>query len=144
MKDASPVKGFLRAADIGRSRSSILNQIQWTMAILIAGIVALQFVRAANWLTILFAALLSVHSVLFLIAFIYFMLKRPHSLRSETFDYKISELNLKREGDIDIKTSEFIQKRAGAIQAGLFEDVLDPSTLKRSSKPEDRKGPGKR
>jgi predicted ferric reductase len=114
------------------------------MAILIAGIVALQFARAASWLTILFAALLSLHSVLFLIAFIYFMLKRPHSLRSETFDYKISELNLKREGDIEIKTSEFIQKRAGAIQAGLFEDVLDPSTLKRSSKPEGMKGPGKR
>jgi hypothetical protein len=144
MKDSSPVKGFLRAADIGRSRSSILNQIQWTMAILIAGIVALQFARAASWLTVLFAALLSLHSVLFLIAFMYFMLKRPHSLRSESFDYKISELNLKREGDIDIKTSEFIQKRAGAIQAGLFEDVLDPSKLKRSSKPEDMKGPGKR
>jgi hypothetical protein len=114
------------------------------MAILIAGIVALQLARAASWLTILFAILLSFHSVLFLIAFVYFMLKRPHSLRSETFDYKISELNLKKEGDIEVKTSEFIQKRAGAIQAGLFEDVLDPSTLKKSSKPEGAKGPGKR
>lgn len=143
MKAPSPVKDFLRAADIGRSRSSILNQIQWTMAILIAGIVALQFARTASWLTILFAALLSLHSALFLISFIYFMLKRPHSLRSESFDYKISELNLKREGEIDIKTSEFIQRRAGAIQAGLFEDVLDASKLKKHSTAETKKEPGK-
>ncbi len=110
-----PVKDFLRLADIGRSRSSTLNQLQWTMAILIAGIVAFQFAHAASWLSIFLAVLLALNFVVFFIAFLYFMRKRPHSLRSESFDYKMSEL---------------IQRRAGEMKAGLYEEVSAVSELK--------------
>lgn len=111
----SPVKDFLRLADIGRSRSSILNQLQWTMAILIAGIVAFQLAHAPSWLSIFLAVLLALDAAVFFIAFLYFMLKRPHSLRSESFDYKMSEL---------------IQRRAAEMDAGLYEEVSVVTELK--------------
>jgi Flp pilus assembly protein TadB len=111
----SSVKDFLRLADIGRSRSSILNPLQWTMVILIAAIVALQFAHAPSWLSILFATLLVLDMALFFIAYFYFMRQRPHSLRSESFDYKMSEL---------------IQRRAGEMEAGLYEEVSAVSELK--------------
>jgi len=110
-----PVKDFLRLADIGRSRSSTLNQLQWTMAILIAGIVTFQIAHAPSWLSIFLAVLLALDIAVFFIAFLYFMRKRPHSLRSESFDYKMSEL---------------IQRRAGEMKAGLYEEVSAVSELK--------------
>jgi len=85
------------------------------MAILIAGIVSFQFAHAASWLSIFLAVLLALNFVVFFIAFLYFMRKRPHSLRSESFDYKMSEL---------------IQRRAGEMKAGLYEEVSAVSELK--------------
>ena len=111
----SSIRDFIHAADIGRSRSSILNQLQWTMAILIAGIVALQLVHAPTWLVVFLATLLGLDGAVFLSAFLYFMLKRPHSLRSETFDYKITEL---------------MQRRTGEMESGLYEEVSASSDLK--------------
>jgi hypothetical protein len=111
----SSVKDFLRLADIGRSRSSILNQLQWTMAILIAGIVAFQLAHSPSWLSIFLAVLLALTIAVFLFAFLYFMLTRPHSLRSESFDYKMSEL---------------IQRRAGEMEAGAYDEVSAVTELK--------------
>ena len=84
------------------------------MAILIAGIVALQFAHSPSWLSILLASLLTLDAVVFFIAFLYLMFKRPHSLRSESFDYKMTEL---------------IQKRADEMRAGLYEELPNPSNL---------------
>jgi hypothetical protein len=127
---SSSVKDFLRLANIGGSRSSILNQLQWTMVILIAGIVTLQFAHSSNWLTIFLAVLLALDILIFFIAFLYFMLKRPHSLRSETFDYKMSAL---------------IQKRAGEMEAGQYDEVSAVTELRvhldSDSQPEDMERP---
>ena len=111
----SSIREFIRAADIGRSRSSILNQLQWTIAILIAGIVAFQVAHAPTWLSVFLAIVLGLDAAVFLTAFLYFMLKRPHSLRSESFDYKITEL---------------MQRRTGEMEAGLYEEISASSDLK--------------
>jgi hypothetical protein len=111
----SSVKDFLRLADIGRSRSSILNQLQWIMVLLIAGIVVIQFAHSPSWLSIFLAVLLALDAVVIFIAFLYFMLKRPHSLRSESFDYKMSEL---------------IQRREGDIESGLYDEISATTELK--------------
>jgi preprotein translocase subunit YajC len=111
----STVKDFLRLADIGRSRSSILNQLQWTMAILIAGIVAFQLAHSPAWLSIFLAVLLALDAAVFLLAFLYFMLKRPHSLRSESFDYRMTQL---------------IEKRSVQMEAGQYEELSEVSELK--------------
>ncbi len=111
----SSVKDFLRLADIGRSRSSILNQLQWMAAILIAGILASLIAHAPSWLSIFLAVLLALDILVFFFAFLYFMLKRPHSLRSESFDYRVTEL---------------YQRRAGEMEAGLYVEVSEASELK--------------
>jgi hypothetical protein len=111
----SSVKDFLRLADIGRSRSSSLNQLQWMIAILIAGILAFQLAHAPSWLTILLAVLLTVDFALFSTAFSYFMVKRRHALRSEAFDLKMSEL---------------IQRREVEIDAGQYHEVSEASGLR--------------
>jgi len=85
------------------------------MAILIAGIVAFHVARAPTWLSILLAIVLGLDAVVFLGAFLYFMLKRPHSLRSESFDYKVTEL---------------MQRRTGEMEAGLYEEISASSDLK--------------
>ena len=85
------------------------------MAILIAGIVAFQLAHAPAWLSIFLAIILGLDVAVFLGAFLYFMLKRPHSLRSESFDYKITEL---------------MQRRTGEMEAGLYEEVTASSDLK--------------
>ena len=85
------------------------------MVILIAAIVALQVAHSPSWLSILFATLLVLDVAFFFIAYFYFMRQRPHSLRSESFDYKMSEL---------------IQRRAGEMEAGLYEEVSAVSELK--------------
>jgi uncharacterized membrane protein len=111
----SSIRDFIRAADIGRSRSSSVNQLQWTMAMLIAGMVLLQLVHAPTWLSVFLAIILGLDAVVFLGAFLYFMLKRPHSLRSESFDFKMAEL---------------MQRRTGEMDAGLYEEVSASSDLK--------------
>jgi len=78
-------KDILDQAKIGQSRSSVLNPLQWTLAILIAGIVSLLMAHGPNWLTIVLAALLSTTCAVFLCAFLYFMVKDPDALRSEPF-----------------------------------------------------------
>lgn|SRR5690348_9953267 len=111
----STVKDFLRLADIGRSRSSVLNQLQWTMAALIAGVVALQYAHSPSWLIVLLSVLLTLTVGVILYAYIYFMRKRPHSLRSESFDYKMSAL---------------MEKRTAEMKAGLYEEISTSSDLK--------------
>jgi len=86
------------------------------MVVLIGAIVAFQLAHAASWLTILFAILVVLDVALLFVAYFYFMRQRPHSLRSESFDYRITEL---------------IQKRAGAMEAGLFVEYEGAAELKR-------------
>jgi hypothetical protein len=122
---SSSAKGFLSLADIGRSKSSILNQLQWTMAILTAGLIAFQWQHAPSWISILYASLFTADVSVFLVAFVYFMIKRPHSLRSEGFDLQITKL---------------IDKREAQMGAGRYTEVSDLSELEEKGK----KGKGPR
>ena len=114
----SSVKEFLRAADIDRSRSSITNQLQWTTAILIAGIAALQVDHSPSWLIIFLAILLALNVGVFLVAYLYLVRTRPYSLRSESFDHKMSEL---------------IERRTREIESGRYLQVSAVSELREQS-----------
>jgi hypothetical protein len=46
-------------ANIGQSRSSVLNPPQWMVVIMVAGLTGFVFAHAPNWLIILMAVLLS-------------------------------------------------------------------------------------
>jgi predicted membrane channel-forming protein YqfA (hemolysin III family) len=111
------VKEFAKAADIGRSKSSSLNQLEWAMAILIGGIVALLWAHAPVWLLVVFTIFLGLIVVAFVVGFLYFMFNRPHSLRSETFDYKMSAL--------------LISQRVNEIDAGEYDEISTVDALER-------------
>ena len=112
---------FLRLADIGHSKSSILNPLQWRTIVYIAAIVIIQFSHAPSWLTILFAVLVVFDFIILSVAYFYFMRQRPHSLRSEGFDFKVTEL---------------LQNRSGEIKAGQYEEVSFISETNFSGPPE--------
>jgi preprotein translocase subunit YajC len=84
------------------------------MVILICGLITAQVAHCETWVTVFLAVLLALDAGVFLFAFLYLMLKRPHSLRSESFDYRMSEL---------------IQKRAVEIRAGMYEEVKSAKEL---------------
>jgi hypothetical protein len=76
---------LLQQANIGQSRSSVLNPLQWMLVILVFGIGVCLLCHAPLWLVILFAIMLALVLILFLIAYVYFARVNPDSLRSEQF-----------------------------------------------------------
>lgn len=123
---SSLVRIFFRAANIGRSRSSILNPLQWAMAILALGMIACVFGHAPAWILVFFAGLLGLDVVALVAAFLYLMVRKPQVLRSETHDFKITELTQNRE------IAAFIQRRDLQIKQGLYLEVADASALKQT------------
>jgi hypothetical protein len=80
-----PFGYLLQQANIGQSRSSVLNPLQWMLVILVFGIAVCLLGHAPLWLVILFAILLALVLALFLVAYVYFARVNPDSLRSEQF-----------------------------------------------------------
>jgi hypothetical protein len=74
-----------KQANIGQSRTSVLNPLQWMVVIMVAGLTAFVFAHAPNWLIILMAVLLTSTFVLFAFGFLYFMVREPGTLRSEMY-----------------------------------------------------------
>jgi hypothetical protein len=82
---AFPFGYLLQQANIGQSRSSVLNPLQWTLVILVFGVAACLLFHAPPWLVILFAVMLALALILFLGAYVYFASVNPDALRSEQF-----------------------------------------------------------
>jgi hypothetical protein len=76
---------LLQQANIGQSRSSVLNPLQWTLVILVFGVGVCLLFNAPLWLVILFAIMLALVLILLLVAYVYFARVNPDSLRSEHF-----------------------------------------------------------
>jgi hypothetical protein len=66
---AFSLKDILKQADIGKSRSSIVNPLQWALVILIVGIALFLLAGAPSWLIVEFAAMVAVVFVLMMVAF---------------------------------------------------------------------------
>jgi len=80
-----PLQQLFRQAEIGQSRSSVLNPLQWMVVILLGGSTSLLAYHAPIWLIILCACLLVATFGLFCGAYVYFMIKDPAALRSEGY-----------------------------------------------------------
>jgi hypothetical protein len=83
--DFSLDKLLSNQANIGQSRSSILNPLQWMTVILVGGLASFIYAHAPDWLIVLMAVLLSLTFGLFALGFIYFMIREPGALRSENY-----------------------------------------------------------
>ena len=79
------IKSWFHLAEIGQSRSSITNPLQWGMVILIGGVVLSLLVKAPPWITGILMAFFAGVGLLFLYAYAFFMHKNPDVLRSEHF-----------------------------------------------------------
>lgn len=76
---------LLQQANIGQSRSSVLNPLQWMLVILVFGVAVCLLAHSPSWLVVLFAVMLCLVLILFLCAYVYFASTNPDALRSEQF-----------------------------------------------------------
>jgi hypothetical protein len=77
---------FHKQTDIGQSRSSTLNPMQWTLAITIFGLFASICVRTCPvWVIVILACCIGSSFLLIAFAFVYLLFKNPDALRSESF-----------------------------------------------------------
>src|SRR2546430_16148156 len=79
------IKSFFHLAEIGQSRSSITNPLQWTMVILVGGILLMSLIGLPLWIITSLLCCLFVVLGLFVYAYLYFMHKAPDVLRSEHY-----------------------------------------------------------
>jgi hypothetical protein len=87
-------KSLTNLAEIGQSRTSITNPLQWTMVIFVLGIALVVFARTPAWLLIVFVIGLMVVLGLFSYAYLYCMHTNPDVLRSE--NYHLSKMAIER------------------------------------------------
>jgi hypothetical protein len=78
-------RALLQQAEIGRSRSSVINPLQWAVVIILAGMLGILLGHAPSWLLIFFSCLLGLLVVLLALAYVYFGITNPDALRSEKY-----------------------------------------------------------
>jgi hypothetical protein len=88
------LKSWLNLAEIGQSRSSITNPLQWMMVILLGGILILWTARVPPWVVIVLTTCLVLVVALFIYSYVFFMHTHPDVLRSE--QYHLSKMALER------------------------------------------------
>ncbi len=93
------LRAFLSQANSYGSRSTALGTIQWLMAILLGGLIALFSAKAATWSVGLVGAMLALAFVLYLYAYLFFMFKDPDALRSERYSLRRMEIEKGLIGD---------------------------------------------
>lgn len=79
------VRSWFNLAQIGQSRSSITNPLQWTLVILGGAILLTGLMKMPPWITDAMVVCFLFVLVLFVYAYLYFMHKNPDVLRSENF-----------------------------------------------------------
>jgi hypothetical protein len=83
------LESLYKQTNIGQSRSSVLNPLQWMLVILVIGLGSALGFHAPAWLILLFAVLIGGTVAFILAAFWYFMIREPSLLRSE--DYSLAK-----------------------------------------------------
>jgi hypothetical protein len=79
------LKSWFDLAQIGQSRSSITNPLQWTMVILLVAILSCALARLPSWVIVFLLVCFGLVFCLFLYAYLHFMHTKPDVLRSEQF-----------------------------------------------------------
>lgn len=81
------------------SRSTVLKSLAWLIALMAAGAIGSMSVTGTNWLTVMFGVFLGLSVALYLAAYVYFALKNPDALRSETFSLQKLQIESAYRGD---------------------------------------------
>jgi hypothetical protein len=118
-------QGLLRISQIGQSRSSIISPLEWTLVVLLFGILT-ALLRGPSWLLIFFVIAFSAALALLLATYIYFMFKNPDLLRSERFLLAKTAIEKQNLGDSISGLREVID-----IVDGTEGNTLGPESTKR-------------
>jgi hypothetical protein len=96
----SPLFKTLRHfSEIGRSRTSSINPLQWVLVLLMFGLLAAIGVHGDVWILKFFVGSISIIVLLIVAAYIFFMVKDPDALRSETFSLAKTAIEKQMLGD---------------------------------------------
>jgi hypothetical protein len=93
------LQSLLKQAHIGQSKTSVVNPLQWTLVILVFALLAVTIAHGVEWLIIFFTVAIGVFLLLLLGAYLFFMLKDPAALRSETYSLVKTAIEKRVVGD---------------------------------------------
>lgn len=85
---------FFEGANAKGALSSALHSLLWLMGMIMVGIVSLVIVKAPAWLIISIVIFMFIVAILIVLAYLYFMINSPDSLRSEK--YSLSKMAIER------------------------------------------------
>ena len=88
------IRSLLQHATAETSRSTALAPLGWLVAMLLAATVGSKISGTTAWLTVALGVLTVVSVAGYLAAYLYFLLRNPDALRSET--YTLSKLAIER------------------------------------------------
>ncbi|HPQ43898.1 MAG TPA: hypothetical protein PKZ42_06675 [Syntrophales bacterium] len=88
------IHSFFSEASAKGARSTALHALQWVIAMLLTSIPITAIAGAPSWILIGIASALAVVLTTFLGAYIYFLIKSPDALRSES--YTLSKMAIER------------------------------------------------
>lgn len=96
---AAEAWNLLNQALSSGSRSTVLKSLGWLIALASAGAISSMTLTGTNWLTVIFGIFLVLSGALYLAAYVFFALKDPDALRSETFSIRKLEIERGYRGD---------------------------------------------
>ena len=88
------IRSFLSQANARGARSTALHSLQWALGLLLACLPPLLLAKAPEWLIGLVIALVVAVLLVFLVAYVYLLLRNPDALRSEEFS--LSKMAMER------------------------------------------------
>lgn len=92
-------RSFLERATASGSRSTVMMELRWFLGIVCSGLILGVKFGSPAWIQILLAILLSVASLIYFGVYIFFAVKSPDSLRSETFTLSKLAIEKSMRGD---------------------------------------------
>ena len=85
MSDSNLIRAFLEQATAKGSKSTILKPLGWMMGICISATLTSAHFKLPEWVMYLFAGFSCITMALYLIAYLYCLVKDRDALRSETY-----------------------------------------------------------
>jgi hypothetical protein len=99
MPGVEQLKSLLSRSQASGSKSTVMSDLRWFVAILLAALVFGKKYEIAYWLQVVIAIILGLAAMLYLGVYVYFAIQNPDALRSETFSLRKMEIEKTIIGD---------------------------------------------
>ncbi len=99
MPDNNLLHSLLQHSSAKGSKSTAMQPLAWIIGLLLTSSLGVFYIKAPEWIAKIFIALCVIMIILYIGAYLYFMLKNPDALRSESFTLKKMEIQKGIQGD---------------------------------------------